>query len=631
MATYEEIHGKRVNVFDSDPTLNSSYEGQVWYNSSEGNLKSVVALEAWTSGTVYPRQADHTAGSGTQTAALSCSDNIPSPAAEITSTFEYNGSGWSAGGSMNTERGDGQNNMTGSQTASFYVGGRPNAGPPTPFGSPATEEYNGSSWTAGGAYPAGMRGTNAFGTLTAGVNAGGNSANPSVSTNVNNEYNGTAWTSGNNNTLGRYNCSSSGTSTAGILVAGFSNPPPVVNSVTEEYDGSSWTSGGSLPEARNGLGGSGTQTANIVFGGASPPGTKTTTTSKYDGTSWTTSPASLGTAREKFGSAKGASQTATLAWCGNTPTDATEEYNFGINTFTAAAWASGGTMSQKRYGGASGGTPTTAWYATGYINPGYSNATEEYNGSSWTAGGNITGTNTQSTGSCGTLTAGSRFSGLPPVGPSGTPRVQHEQYDGTSWTNNPATLQQATSGTSGSGTQDACLYTRGRPSTYNEEYNGTAWSAANTISTTGRSGTNSGTQTAGLFLGGEQPPGPYLKLVDEYDGTNWTAGGSLVIPQGGSCNSGTQTDTMAASGYTTDSPWGPSTIEECQIYDGTAFATTASVSSDRSSGGSSNRGNGPSGSNGALIFAGSPAPNSVATEEFTAVTETVTAKTLTTS
>ena len=88
---------------------------------------------------------------------------------------------------------------------------------------------------------------------------------------------------------------------------------------------------------------------------------------------------------------------------------------------------------------------------------------------------------------------------------------------------------------------------------------------------------------------------------------------------------------MAASGYTTDSPWGPGNIEECQIYDGTAFATSASLSSEKSSGGSSNRGNGPSGSNGALVFAGSPAPTSVATEEFTAVTQTATASTLTTS
>ncbi len=44
MATYEEIYGKRVKEFDSDPTLDSSYEGQVWYNSATGTLKSVRPL-----------------------------------------------------------------------------------------------------------------------------------------------------------------------------------------------------------------------------------------------------------------------------------------------------------------------------------------------------------------------------------------------------------------------------------------------------------------------------------------------------------------------------------------------------------------------------------------------------------
>ena len=42
MATYEEIYGKRVKEFDSDPTLDEAYEGQVWYNSTSGQLKSVV-------------------------------------------------------------------------------------------------------------------------------------------------------------------------------------------------------------------------------------------------------------------------------------------------------------------------------------------------------------------------------------------------------------------------------------------------------------------------------------------------------------------------------------------------------------------------------------------------------------
>ena len=50
MATYEEIYGKRVEVLDADPTLTSAYEGQVWYNSATGTLKSVVSFGAWRAG-----------------------------------------------------------------------------------------------------------------------------------------------------------------------------------------------------------------------------------------------------------------------------------------------------------------------------------------------------------------------------------------------------------------------------------------------------------------------------------------------------------------------------------------------------------------------------------------------------
>ena len=46
MATYEELYGKRVKELSTDPTLDSSYEGQVWYNSATGTLRSLVAFAA---------------------------------------------------------------------------------------------------------------------------------------------------------------------------------------------------------------------------------------------------------------------------------------------------------------------------------------------------------------------------------------------------------------------------------------------------------------------------------------------------------------------------------------------------------------------------------------------------------
>jgi hypothetical protein len=50
MSEYSGIRGTRVKYLASDPTLNTSTEGQVWYNSTEGTLKSLVQIKAWSSG-----------------------------------------------------------------------------------------------------------------------------------------------------------------------------------------------------------------------------------------------------------------------------------------------------------------------------------------------------------------------------------------------------------------------------------------------------------------------------------------------------------------------------------------------------------------------------------------------------
>ena len=70
MATYEEIYGKRVKEFDSDPTLDSSYEGQVWYNSGSGALKSVVSFDTWFSGTPLSEARRLGGGFGTNSASI---------------------------------------------------------------------------------------------------------------------------------------------------------------------------------------------------------------------------------------------------------------------------------------------------------------------------------------------------------------------------------------------------------------------------------------------------------------------------------------------------------------------------------------------------------------------------------
>ena len=50
MSTYEKIHGRSIQAVTTDPSETVA-EGQVWYNTTSDTFKSIVALEAWFSGT----------------------------------------------------------------------------------------------------------------------------------------------------------------------------------------------------------------------------------------------------------------------------------------------------------------------------------------------------------------------------------------------------------------------------------------------------------------------------------------------------------------------------------------------------------------------------------------------------
>jgi hypothetical protein len=98
-------------------------------------------------------------------------------------------------------------------------------------------------------------------------------------------------------------------------------------------------------------------------------------------------------------------QTAGLAFGGKTPsnvTNATQHYD-------GSAWTSGGNMGTARYDLAGAGTQT-AGLAFGGGTPGLTNATEHYDGSAWTAGGNM-GTSRYRLAGAGTQTAGLAFGG----------------------------------------------------------------------------------------------------------------------------------------------------------------------------------------------------------------------------
>ena len=166
MATYKELHGEAVRDVSSDPTAT----GEIFYNSSTNTFRSVVQTEAWRS-----------------QSPLSVGRSLAGTA--------------------------------GTSTAGLAFGGEP--GPASPSETTATEEWNGSGWTAGGALPTATRSMGAFGTQTAAIAAGGLVPPPTHTTNTTHLYNGTSWSNtGNAVSYTAHSMKGSGTSTAGLVYGG---------------------------------------------------------------------------------------------------------------------------------------------------------------------------------------------------------------------------------------------------------------------------------------------------------------------------------------------------------------------------------------------------------------------------
>ena len=611
MATYEEIYGKRVKEFDSDPTLDSSYEGQVWYDKSSGTLKSVVAISAWVSSTPLPIATNQSGGAGVNTASLIFGGTSPANNAED-ATYEYNGSGYSNSGNLNTSRTG--ISGAGTQTAALGAGGYL-----FPGSSNHTETYDGASWTAATAMPA----SNSY------CSCGTQAAAIYVSAGTTLEYSSPSWTAGGALNTPRQEASMAGTQTANIFFGG--GPQTSASSASEEYDGTSFTNSATMNTARGiQIGGSGVQTSALAYGGAGPtePGISTATES-WNGTSWSTE-GSLGTKASQMqkGGSTSADSTSGIAAGGFTPSRSskTEEYAVSINTITAAAWASGGNLNTAR--GSAGGAGSTQnaslMYGGGGSGGAGNNETEEYNGSTWTEQNNLS-TGRGEIAGFGTQTAAVAFGGEATPGFSQTNAV--EEYDGSSWTSGNNFPTGNLKDGQGTGILTAGLAWSGNGSlspmyTLTSEYDGTNWTSGGAYPEAVISAGGSGTQTAGLGMGGYTTE--RSSDSKEYNGSSWTAGGSLNTSRQnctGASSQALQTAAFIAGG---DAP-PPGAITTTETYDGTSFATSQNISTARFSNSASST------QTSALVFGGRTPSNSNATEEFTAETETVTASTLTSS
>jgi hypothetical protein len=202
----------------------------------------------------------------------------------------------------------------------------------------------------------------------------------------------------------------------------FASPIPL----TSEFNGTSWSSGGNMISARRNHGGTGTAASSLAFGGQ----TSTSVASALN---------------------------------------STEEYTASTNT-----WVSGGNLPRnitRLSGGA--GTQTSGLSVGGQDNLGNVISTSyEYNGTSWSTGGNMSISAYERAGT-GTQTAA-----VAAVGTNGTTDyLLTEEYNGTSWSSSSNSLLTRNGGANFCGTQTASLLFNGAffSPTYSEEYDGSLW------------------------------------------------------------------------------------------------------------------------------------------------------------
>tara|TARA_R100000697_G_scaffold112165_1_gene129626 strand:- start:333 stop:2276 length:1944 start_codon:yes stop_codon:yes gene_type:complete len=597
MTDYKAIVGKGIKVVSTNID-NAEGEGQIWFNSTTGEFKDILNLQAWASSgsIVTARFGCGTADQGPQTAGLIFGGYTPSFTAN---TEEYNGAGFQVGGALPAAVAD--NKGCGTQTAALSFMGLSN--PSTHIAE--SFEYDGSSWGSETDLNTSRYDGGGNGTQTAGLAYGGYTTTTS---NATEEYNGSAWTSVNNMNTARYSFGHAGVQTSAVAVAGVTTTR-VAN--TEEYDGTNWTAGTNYPATLGGLRGFGaTNTAAVFAGGSSSPPTIVTTCNSYDGTSFSSIPA-LGNSASAGGT--GGSSTAGIYMSGirtapGTVGGDTEEFTSSTNVFTPSAFAAGGNMpSGKRVGGSSTGGSIVALTFGGDDLPMAAGqpqikSTEEYDGASWTAGGNL-GNNVSRCAGSGTQTAGLGAGGYSTGTPWQTPNAAYIanafEYDGSSWTNVTA-LPITMDGHTAFGIQTAAVYGAGsqgpNPSpgpaaTYRSKntfhYDGTNWTSGGALNEFhSDTDASAGTQTAGIVFGGYigSPLPSSTSTLEEYDGSSWTTAlsGLQVNSIGGGF--GTQSLFLAAGGQNAPIPSSPGTTGyslNSFLYNGTSMATDASIATRR--------------------------------------------------
>ena len=290
-----------------------------------------------------------------------------------------------------------------------------------------------------------------------------------------------------------------------------------------------------------------------------------------------------------------------------------------VNTPSTGAWASGGYLNDgKPYGFGSGGVQTAAISFGG----GLSNdtANENYNGTSWTENSAMSNGYSYATG-CGSQTDAIAINGL--TTPPFSVKNATEEWNGSSWTSGGNTnTARYNIGNQAFGTGSAAAFVGGRapdyqPKAFHEQYNGSSWTETTDTPTDIFDGSAAGTQTNVILASGNHsktPPGTSTsdgKTV-VWDGSSWTEITEYSTARTSTVGTGVYNDFNLIGGYNPSS----GNLALTENWDGSSWTELGDLSTARNSLGG---GKTESNSTTAIAFGGAPNPvtsSGTVTEEF---------------
>jgi hypothetical protein len=390
---------------------------------------------AWSGGSDFPSANYRLAGTGNGTAALGFGGDTP-PGAMSAVAAKYDGTSWTTVPNMGTARRSLA--AAGSQTAAVTFGG--DANPPV---TNATEEFNSSAnvitaaaWASG---PTSINTTSEQNAGTDGPSSAyavwGGRTIPATSTDLCEEFNGTSFSAGGAlNTAARTRCGG-GTLTAAWCANG---EQPAYLSNVEEYNGTSWTEVTDTPAASSLQGGAGPQTAGVAVAGQIPTGPYPRIALEYDGTNWTTGGATNTARTSSSAGMVGTSTNALITGGEPTPIANTETYDGSSWTEVADMVTALGQCTDGTFG-----TTSAAIQCGGKTSPSPGNAVttaQIWNGTNWATSPNL-GQARKSQSTSGSTTAGFIAKGQTAAIP--TALTSSEEFTGETSALNVKTLTQS--------------------------------------------------------------------------------------------------------------------------------------------------------------------------------------------